>query len=127
MFDHCTDPPRGKEEWIPSDPRFTNAIDLVRYIRSAPEYASHFCIGVAGYPDGHPDSPLPDDVELDNLKAKVDAGADFIITQLFYDVDQFLAWVKRVRAKGALLLLHGRTCILIMSIWQASPSLSFRE
>jgi methylenetetrahydrofolate reductase (NADPH) len=34
------------------------------------------------------------------LKAKVDAGADYIITQLFYDVDAFLSWVKRVRAKG---------------------------
>ncbi|KAF6763901.1 methylenetetrahydrofolate reductase-domain-containing protein [Ephemerocybe angulata] len=94
------DPPRGKEEWIPSDPRFTHAIDLVRYIRSVPEYSSHFCIGVAGYPDGHPDSPLSEDAEIDNLKAKVDAGADFIITQLFYDVDQFLRWVKKVRAKG---------------------------
>ena len=45
-----TDPPRGKEEWIPSDPRFTRAADLVSYIRSVPEYSSWFCIGVAGKP-----------------------------------------------------------------------------
>ena len=42
------DPPRGKEEWIPSDPRFTRAVDLVSYIRSVPDYSSWFCIGVAG-------------------------------------------------------------------------------
>jgi len=53
-----------------------------------------------GYPDGHPDHDVSEEAELDNLKAKVDAGADFIITQLFYDVEGFLEWVKRVRAKG---------------------------
>lgn len=42
------DPPRGEEEWIPSDPRFTRAADLVSYIRSVPDYSSWFCIGVAG-------------------------------------------------------------------------------
>lgn len=41
-----TDPPRGQEEWIPSDPRFTHAIDLVRHIRKG--YGDYFCIGVAG-------------------------------------------------------------------------------
>ncbi|KAF8964011.1 methylenetetrahydrofolate reduct [Flammula alnicola] len=83
------DPPRGKEEWIASDPRFTRAADLVAYIRSVPEYSSWFCVGVAGYPDGHADSPMDEDTEIDRLKEKVDAGADFIITQLFYDVDHF--------------------------------------
>ncbi|KAF9014000.1 methylenetetrahydrofolate reductase-domain-containing protein [Cyathus striatus] len=94
------DPPRGEEEWIPSDPRFTHGIDLVSYIRSLPDYSSHFCIGVAAYPDGHADSSLDEDEELDYLKAKVDAGSDFIVTQLFYDVDRFLEWQKKVRAKG---------------------------
>ena len=45
---YLKDPPRGKEEWIPSDPRFTRAADLVSYIRSVPDYSSWFCIGVAG-------------------------------------------------------------------------------
>ena len=43
-----TDPPRGQEEWIPIDPRFQHGIDLVKFIRSEPEFASDFCIGVAG-------------------------------------------------------------------------------
>ncbi|KAH9952074.1 methylenetetrahydrofolate reduct [Amylocystis lapponica] len=94
------DPPRGEEYWIPTDPRFTHGSDLVSYIHSSPEFSSHFCIGVAAYPDGHPDRDTDEDGELDYLKAKVDAGADFIMTQLFYDVDGFTQWVKRVRQKG---------------------------
>ena len=51
------DPPRGQESWIPIDPRFKHAIDLITYIRSTPEFSSDFCIGVAGpfflsFPDG---------------------------------------------------------------------------
>ncbi|KAJ3568634.1 hypothetical protein NP233_g5578 [Leucocoprinus birnbaumii] len=92
------DPPRGQEEWIPSDSRFTHAIDLVKYIRET--HGNNFCIGVAAYPDGHPDQLVDVDKEIDNLKAKVDAGADFIITQLFYDVDGFLTWLRKVREKG---------------------------
>lgn len=112
------DPPRGKEEWIPSDPRFTRATDLVSYIRSVPDYSSWFCIGVAGnrfplktiiihllslaqaYPDGHAGTSVDEDIDIDRLKIKVDAGADFIITQLFYDVDHFLPWYRKVRQKG---------------------------
>ena len=48
FIDNCIDPPRGQEEWIPVDPSFTNAIDLVKHIRSSSEFSSHFCIGVAG-------------------------------------------------------------------------------
>lgn len=46
----CTgsDPPWGADHWIPADPRFTHAIDLVKYIRSNPEFKDYFCIGVAG-------------------------------------------------------------------------------
>ncbi|KAF5380910.1 hypothetical protein D9615_004169 [Tricholomella constricta] len=94
------DPPRGQEEWIPIDPRFQHAIDLVKFIRSSPEFSPEFCIGVAAYPDGHTDSHLDEDTELTYLKEKVDAGADFIVTQLFYDVDRFFQWLKKVREKG---------------------------
>ncbi|TFK42391.1 methylenetetrahydrofolate reductase-domain-containing protein [Crucibulum laeve] len=94
------DPPRGEEEWIPSDPRFAHGIDLVSYIRSSSEFSSHFCIGVAAYPDGHTESTVDEATELDYLKAKVDAGADFIVTQLFYDVDRFLQWLEKARQKG---------------------------
>ncbi|KAF5331112.1 hypothetical protein D9619_005950 [Psilocybe cf. subviscida] len=93
------DPPRGEEDWIASDPRFTRAIDLVTYIRSVPEYASWFCIGVAAYPDGQGDG-VDEDIEIARLKDKVDAGADFIMTQLFYDADHFVSWYEKVRAKG---------------------------
>ncbi|KAI0929219.1 hypothetical protein AcW1_006218 [Taiwanofungus camphoratus] len=94
------DPPRGEEYWIPTDLRFTHGADLVSYIRSSSEFSSEFCVGVAAYPDGHPDRDADANGELEYLKAKVDAGADFIITQLFYDVDGFLQWVKKVREKG---------------------------
>ncbi|GBE81900.1 methylenetetrahydrofolate reduct [Sparassis latifolia] len=94
------DPPRGEEYWIPTDRRFTHGADLVSYIKSSPEFSSGFCVGVAAYPDGHTDGDIDNDGELEFLKAKVDAGADFIVTQLFYDVDNFLRWVKKVRAKG---------------------------
>ncbi|KAH9843161.1 methylenetetrahydrofolate reduct [Rhodofomes roseus] len=94
------DPPRGQEHWIPTDPRFTHAVDLVRFIKTTPEFASDFCVGVAAYPDGHPDKEIEEEGEIEYLKQKIDAGGDFIITQLFYDVDGFLAWVKRVRQKG---------------------------
>ncbi|KAF8590028.1 MTHFR-domain-containing protein [Ramaria rubella] len=94
------DPPRGSEYWIPTDPRFVHAEDLVSHIRTSPEYSSHFCIGVAGYPDGHPDQEVDHEQELTILKAKIDAGADYIVTQLFYDVDSFLLWLKSVRSKG---------------------------
>ncbi|TDL24992.1 MTHFR-domain-containing protein [Rickenella mellea] len=93
------DPPRGEEYWIPTDPRFTHAIDLVKYIKSSPEF-SDFCVGVAAYPDGHADRETDEDGEIKYLKAKVDAGADFIVTQLFYDVDGFLRWLSKVRETG---------------------------
>jgi len=93
------DPPRGEEHWIPTDPRFTHGVDLVSYIKSTPEF-SHFCVGVPAYPDGHAEGEIGEEQEIEYLKSKVDAGADFIITQLFYDVDGFLRWQKKVRAKG---------------------------
>ena len=42
------DPPRGEEYWIPIDPQFQHASDLVAYIKGTPEFASYFCVGVAG-------------------------------------------------------------------------------
>ncbi|KAI5900434.1 methylenetetrahydrofolate reduct [Schizophyllum commune H4-8] len=93
------DPPRGQEEWTPIDPRFQHGIDLVKYIRSSP-YAQTFSVGVAAYPDGHTERLNDEDTEIGFLKQSVDAGADFIITQLFYDVDNFVRWVKKVREAG---------------------------
>ncbi|KAF9280141.1 hypothetical protein BGZ68_007465 [Mortierella alpina] len=93
------DPPRGQEYWTQVDDTFVHAIDLVRYIRQ--QYGDYFCIGVAGYPEGHMDSTdLSSEDEIRFLKEKVEAGADFVLTQLFYDVDGFLAWERQCRAQG---------------------------
>ncbi|KAG0000719.1 hypothetical protein BGZ80_008236 [Entomortierella chlamydospora] len=91
------DPPRGQEEWVSCDNGFSYASDLVAYIRE--QYGDYFSIGVAGYPEGHLDSA---DMEEDFkwLKFKVDQGADFIVTQLFYDTDIFIKWVKECRERG---------------------------
>ncbi|KAL2912972.1 methylenetetrahydrofolate reductase (NAD(P)H) met13 [Polyrhizophydium stewartii] len=91
------DPPRGQENWTKVDTGFAYAVDLVRYIRE--KYGDYFCIGVAGYPEGHIENP-DKEADLLHFKAKVDAGADYVVTQLFYDVDVYLDWVKRVRAMG---------------------------
>lgn len=91
------DPPRGHEYWTPVDSQFKHAIDLVKYIRL--KYDDYFCIGVAGYPEGHIDCP---DMEQDivYLKEKVDAGADFIVTQLFYNPDACVNWINKCRERG---------------------------
>lgn len=79
--------------------RFDYAIDLVRYIRR--KHDKYFCIGVAAYPEGHSltayptaQSPVHD---LPYLVEKVKAGADFIMTQLFYDVDAYLSFENILR------------------------------
>ncbi|CAG8960999.1 hypothetical protein HYFRA_00002539 [Hymenoscyphus fraxineus] len=91
------DPPREKEKWEAAEGGFRYAKDLVQHIRQ--RYGNHFDIGVAGYPEGCDDQDDPE-LLLDHLKEKVDAGATFIVTQMFYDVDNFLAWVGKVRARG---------------------------
>ncbi|EJT46462.1 methylenetetrahydrofolate reductase (NADPH) [Trichosporon asahii var. asahii CBS 8904] len=94
------DAPRSDEYATDADANmdeFQHADDLVRYIRK--QYGDYFCIGVAGYPTPHPDSLDADD-DLKWLKEKCDAGADYIITQLFYDVPAFADWVQRCRQAG---------------------------
>lgn len=75
------------------------AADLVRYIRRT--HGDYFCIGVAGYPEGHSDESCPalqDPIhDLSFLIEKVQAGADFIMTQLFYDADTYVNYVGLVR------------------------------
>lgn len=94
------DPPRGIRSWGVNDVSggyCDRAIDLVRLIREL--HGDYFGIAVAGHPEGHPSSTSRDE-EIAHLKEKVDAGAHFIITQLFYDVDVFLDFVTRCRAAG---------------------------
>ncbi|KAH1489714.1 hypothetical protein LV164_004985 [Aspergillus fumigatus] len=91
------DPPRDKEAWEATEGGLRYAKDLVKYIRE--KYGNHFDIGVGGYPEGADDNPDVDQL-IDHLKEKVDAGSSFVITQMFYDVDNFIEWVKKCRAKG---------------------------
>jgi len=86
---------------------FKNAIELVHLIRA--EHGDYFCVGVAGYPEVHtsswnspylPPSDQAREQDLIRLKDKVDAGADFIITQFFYDSDVFLKFRERCIEKG---------------------------
>jgi len=91
------DPPRDAEKWVAAEGGFYYARDLVSYIRE--KYGNHFDIGVAGYPEGCDDNKDEESL-LDHLKDKIDRGASFIVTQMFYDVDNFLRWVGRVRERG---------------------------
>lgn len=91
------DPPLDSNEWTPTEGGFNYALDLIKYIKT--KYGNHFDIGVAGYPEGHPEETEPEN-NLKFLKQKIDAGATFIVTQMFYDVDNFINWCKEVRAYG---------------------------
>lgn len=91
------DPPREREKWTATDGGFQYAKDLVRHIRT--HYGNHFDIGVAGYPEGSDDNKNEEEL-LDHLKEKVDMGGTFIVTQMFYDVDNFIRWVGKVRERG---------------------------
>jgi methylenetetrahydrofolate reductase (NADPH) len=80
------------------------AIDLVRLIRRFNEQGRHpsprgFGIGVAGFPEGHPETPNCL-VNMDHLKAKVEAGADYVCSQMFFDNRVFYDWCERCRLAG---------------------------
>lgn len=103
------DPPRSEEykerrngegvDNMGEEEEFEWAIDLVRYIRKT--YGDYFCIGVAAYPEGHADEGHPEGQSLEHdlpyLVQKTQAGADFIMTQLFFDVEAFDKFEKKLR------------------------------
>jgi methylenetetrahydrofolate reductase (NADPH) len=90
------DPPSGPgAPWTPHPEGLDHAIDLVRLLRGI----SRFTVGVAAFPDRHPASPdLDHDARV--LAAKADAGADFALTQFFFDPAAYFALVDRVAALG---------------------------
>lgn len=90
------DPPRDKRQFKPAAGGFNYATELVTYIR---KHYPHMGIGVAGYPEGHPETPNRL-LEMDYLKAKVDAGADYICTQLFFDNREFYDFCERCELAG---------------------------
>lgn len=90
------DPPQDPEILLPESKDFTYASDLVSYIR---RHRPDFGIGVAGYPEGHPEAPCPE-TDLDHLKFKLDQGGDFVVSQLFFDNEYYWDFVRRARALG---------------------------
>jgi len=87
------DPPEGAEKFLRTEGGFGYANELVDFIR----VCNAFSIGVAGYPEKHSEAPSLH-IDLINLKRKVDAGADFIITQLFFNNDAFYNFRDRALA-----------------------------
>jgi methylenetetrahydrofolate reductase (NADPH) len=90
------DPPQGERTFEPTPGGFRYAKELVEFIR-AHDYP--FCLGGAAYPEGHVETLSRDD-DLRHLKAKVDAGMDFVITQLFFDNAFYFDFVERARRIG---------------------------
>ncbi|KAK4707826.1 hypothetical protein R3W88_028751 [Solanum pinnatisectum] len=100
------DPPHGQDKFVQVEGGFACALDLVKHMRA--KYGDYFGITVAGYPEAHPDVIPANGIatkeiyenDLAYLKKKVDAGADVIVTQLFYDTDIFLKFVNDCRQIG---------------------------
>lgn len=89
------DPP-GTGGFVPAPGGFSNAIELVRLVR---ERAPRFCVGAACYPETHVECPDPA-LDIERLKKKVDAGVDFLVSQLFFDNRCWVDFMERVRAAG---------------------------
>jgi len=89
------DPPQGVVDWVPHPDGFSHSVELVR------EAASYrwFSIAVAGFPEVHPRA-LSREADLKYLKEKVDAGADVVITQLFFDNEDFYRYVDDLQKLG---------------------------
>lgn len=90
------DPPKGRASFTPAANGFGYAVEMVSFIK---KHFPHFGIGVAGFPEGHPETPNRLQ-EIDYLKAKVDAGADCICTQLFFDNRDFYDFCERCEVAG---------------------------
>lgn len=89
------DPPKGHTQFVAHPDGFSHANELVGFIRSRYD----LCVGGAAYPEKHPECPTPE-LDLENLKRKVDAGAEFLVTQLFFDNTDYFRFVERCRRVG---------------------------
>lgn len=90
------DPKKGETVFVPHPDGFKHASELVGFIR---EKYPHFGIGCAGYPEKHPEAKTLDE-DVGYLKKKIDAGADFIVTQLFFDNSHFFRFLDKCRSAG---------------------------
>jgi len=104
------DPPEGTKIFIPEPNGNEHALDLIQQINDLNHgiyldsnlkntRSMNFCIGVAGYPEKHIESPNMDS-DLHFLKMKIEAGASYIVTQMFYDNQKFFEFEKLCREKG---------------------------
>ncbi|KAM9751764.1 LOW QUALITY PROTEIN: methylenetetrahydrofolate reductase (NADPH) [Menidia menidia] len=105
------------DDWEEEDGGFNFAVDLVKHIRS--EFDDYFDICVAGYPTGHPEAGSYQE-DLLHLKEKVEAGADFVISQLFFRPETFLKFLGDCRAMGI-------TCPILPGIFPIQGYQSLRQ
>jgi methylenetetrahydrofolate reductase (NADPH) len=89
------DPPRGETTWTPHPGGLSYSVELIRLIKDNFD----FCVGAAGFPEVHLDAPDRAS-DLGYAKAKIDAGADFLITQLFFDNEAYFEYVEDARGVG---------------------------
>lgn len=89
------DPPRGATDWTPVEGGFHHANELAAFVHER----FSMSIGGACYPEKHHEAPSLE-ADIQNLKRKVDAGAEFLITQLFFDNDTYWRFVEQVRGEG---------------------------
>jgi methylenetetrahydrofolate reductase (NADPH) len=89
------DPPRGETDWVPHPDGLESSVELIELIRA--DY--DFCVGATCFPEVHPEAP---DLEHDlrYTKRKVDSGASFLITQLFFENEDYFRFVERAREFG---------------------------
>lgn len=92
------DPPKGSDGFVRTTDGFGYASELACFIRD-PEQGFDFCLGGACYPEGHIECAGRDE-DLANLQHKVAAGVEFLITQLFFNNDDYFDFVERARAAG---------------------------
>lgn len=90
------DPPKGEKQFVATPGGFRYASEFIAWIR---EQDYPFCLGGAAYPEGHVENPSRE-LDLRNLKAKVDAGLDFLITQIFFDNAFYFDFSERARRVG---------------------------
>ena len=89
------DPPRGEDTFVPAQGGFSHATDLIQHANENFDFG----IAAACYPETHPESP-DIDTDLYHTRLKVELGAEFLITQLFYNNDDYFAFVDRARRAG---------------------------
>ncbi len=91
------DPPRGVKDWKPKPDGFSFAYQLCDLVTEF--YNDHFSFGVAGFPEGHPETSNKD-LDIQYLKNKIEHGAEFVITQLFYENKDYFDYVSRLHNVG---------------------------